>query len=24
GNEYRRLTPAVRTELTGQHRRGNA
>ncbi|WP_252257357.1 hypothetical protein, partial [Mycobacterium tuberculosis] len=23
-NEYRRLTPAVRTELTGQHRRGNA
>ncbi|WP_252256812.1 hypothetical protein, partial [Mycobacterium tuberculosis] len=21
---YRRLTPAVRTELTGQHRRGNA
>ncbi|WP_234883367.1 hypothetical protein, partial [Mycobacterium tuberculosis] len=20
----RRLTPAVRTELTGQHRRGNA
>ncbi|WP_430522145.1 hypothetical protein, partial [Mycobacterium tuberculosis] len=22
--ESRRLTPAVRTELTGQHRRGNA